>query len=227
MKKKERIWCAIKDNLYILIFLLILLFVTFFIFLKILPDSINQTYGPIPILFAGIIVLSIDIFLMIILYNRITISKKIIVNPFIVILIYMLLFGLSFLSIYLNINYSNNYPSDFLEVNGTFVNSKVLSTTNNNNTYALIYSYKVEGVTYSVCSDFATSSIPEIGEKGVIFYNPNNPEEAIVGKTDYSNSKLLLLFATIFTFIPIIALAILLFKNIVNKKVKSKSKSKE
>lgn len=65
-------------------------------------------------------------------------------------------------------------------------------------TYKLTYIYTVNGIEYSVTTDYGTNYIPDENSSREIKYNPNNPEEAIITGTNSKNG--LIFFGAFFTF---------------------------
>lgn len=53
-------------------------------------------------------------------------------------------------------------------------------------TYRLIYSYTVNGETYTLSTDYGTSIVPSFGSETEILYNAENPGEAVVGGPNQS-----------------------------------------
>lgn len=48
-------------------------------------------------------------------------------------------------------------------------------------TYRLIYSYTVNDEPYTLSTDYGTSIVPSFGSEAEILYNPENPDEAVIG----------------------------------------------
>lgn len=48
-------------------------------------------------------------------------------------------------------------------------------------TYRLIYSYTVNDEPYTLSTDYGTSIVPSFGSETEILYNPENPDEAVIG----------------------------------------------
>lgn len=48
-------------------------------------------------------------------------------------------------------------------------------------TYRLIYSYTVDDEPYTLSTDYGTSIVPSFGSEAEILYNPENPDEAVIG----------------------------------------------
>lgn len=66
--------------------------------------------------------------------------------------------------------------------------------------YYLIYSYVVDGMEYTVTTDYGSGSVPEIGSTKDIKYNPQNPEDAVISGL---NGNIILIFmGVMFTLIP-------------------------
>lgn len=60
-------------------------------------------------------------------------------------------------------------------------------------TYRLIYSYTVNGETYTLSTDYGTSIVPSFGSEAEILYNAENPGEAVVGGPNQSGNQLILI----------------------------------
>lgn len=69
-------------------------------------------------------------------------------------------------------------------------------------TYKLIYSYTVGNQEYMLTTDYATAFVPAVGSETEIRYNPENPEEAVVGGPSQSN-RYLIFFGMFFIIIPL------------------------
>ena len=76
-------------------------------------------------------------------------------------------------------------------------------------TYSLIYIYQVDGIDYTVKTDYGTSVIPQYGSAQEILYNPMNPSEAIVGGTNSSTA--LIVIGLMFLLIPLVFLMVILY----------------
>lgn len=78
-------------------------------------------------------------------------------------------------------------------------------------TYALIYAYTVNGIEYVTKTDYGTEAIPYYGSEKIIYYNPVNPSEAMIGGTNSSDG--LMLGGMFFILIPGVFLLVWLVAN--------------
>ena len=76
-----------------------------------------------------------------------------------------------------------------------------------NDTYRLTYTYFVDNVPYTVSTDYSTGSVPALGSARTVYYDPADPENAILGGV--SGPAVLLFGGAMFTLIP--AIFILVF----------------
>ena len=97
----------------------------------------------------------------------------------------------------------NKIIQNYQKTTGTYINRK---------TYALIYKYSVNNKVYTVTTEYGTSNIPPIGSQKTIYYNPNNPQEAIIKGGGQSNFFLILI-GMMFILIPILILSLLFLNN--------------
>lgn len=67
-------------------------------------------------------------------------------------------------------------------------------------TYYLIYEYHVDGVAYTVKTDYGSGVIPEVGTPKEILYNPANPAEAVI--TGVNGPKTMLFVGLMFIMVP-------------------------
>lgn len=118
---------------------------------------------------------------------------------------------------YMQIQKSKNYVS----IEGEFIKSNIYSSDEDGVTYSLTYLYKVDGIDYTVSTDYGTSIIPEIGTKKTIKYNPSNPNEAII--PGMGNTILLFFLGFMFTFIPLV----MIFSIFPNNEKGNKQKTRE
>ena len=86
-------------------------------------------------------------------------------------------------------------------------------------TYKLIYNYSVNGQEYKVSTDYSTGILPEIGSAKEIFYNPNNPEEAVIVGPNRHN--IMLFIGAMFAGIPLLIGASIIFTTKEKKKKSS------
>lgn len=127
------------------------------------------------------------------------------ISVFILVGIVLLFFGVK--STYSRMEKTKNYVS----VEGTFVGSSIYSSDDDGTTYTLTYSYRVNGNRYEISTDYGTGSVPDMGTKKTIKYNPNNPSEAII--SGMGSNGFLLIMGFMFTAIPLI----ILFTSIINR----------
>lgn len=74
------------------------------------------------------------------------------------------------------------------------------SANNRSYSYYLTYSYVVDGRGYTVTTDYGSGSVPEMGSTKEIKYNPENPEEAVIG--GISGSVIMIFLGIMFILIP-------------------------
>jgi hypothetical protein len=144
-------------------------------------------------------------------------KKMEIIFPLIFVLIGITLLFFGVKSTYNRMEKTKNYVS----VEGTFIGSSIYSSDDDGTTYTLTYSYRVNGNKYEISTNYGTGSVPDIGTKKNIKYNPDNPSEAII--TGFGSNGLLLLLGFMFTTIPLIPL----FSMFVNSNNSISSKIKE
>ncbi len=51
-------------------------------------------------------------------------------------------------------------------------------------TFFLIYEYQVDGESYMIKSDNGTGQLPLTGSTRTVYFNPENPQEAVLDETD-------------------------------------------
>lgn len=71
-------------------------------------------------------------------------------------------------------------------------------------TYRLIYSYTVDGQEYTVSTDYGSGSIPNQGSPREVWYDPQNPEEAVL--SGGNSHQLLIFMGAMFTAVPLVFL---------------------
>lgn len=71
-----------------------------------------------------------------------------------------------------------------------------------NDTYRLTYTYFVEDIPYTVTTEYSTGAVPALGSARTVYYDPADPENAILGGV--SVSSILLFGGFMFTAIPLI-----------------------
>ncbi len=86
----------------------------------------------------------------------------------------------------------------------------------NRTTFYLIYEYQVNGESYTVKTDYSTGQRPPIGSVRTVYFNPENPSEAVLGGTDSSTVNIW--FGLMFTLVPVVMIIGILA---INGKLKS------
>lgn len=79
----------------------------------------------------------------------------------------------------LDINKINYYKDHGVDITGYVVDYDRSTDEDNDDIYYAIYEYKVDGVSYTVKDTDYSYSRPTKGEKHVVYYDPQNPAEAI------------------------------------------------
>lgn len=69
-------------------------------------------------------------------------------------------------------------------------------------TYRLTYTYFVDDLPYTVTTDYSTGDVPALGDTRTVYYDPADPENAILG--GLSSGGILLFGGFFFTAIPMI-----------------------
>lgn len=86
--------------------------------------------------------------------------------------------------------------ADYKSIEGTFVDYEVDYQSHIRNrtstTYYLIYEYEISGEIYTVKTDYGTGTLPPLNSTREIKYDPNNPENAMVGGSNGSHFMLLM-----------------------------------
>lgn len=108
---------------------------------------------------------------------------------------------------------------DYVLVEGVYVGSSVYSSDEDGKTYILTYSYEVDNKEYRISTDYGTGSVPKLGTKKNIKYNPDNPNEAVISGS--GSSGILLVLGFMFIMFPLI---ILFSSNSNNKQTKKNGK---
>lgn len=108
---------------------------------------------------------------------------------------------------------------NYITTNGYYYDHDIYKTDKDGTTYKLTYIYTVDGIEYTVSTDYGTNYIPDKNSSRKIKYNPNNPEEAIITGTNSKNG--LIFIGAFFTFGSLIfilaALSVLGYFNKFNK----------
>lgn len=78
----------------------------------------------------------------------------------------------------LDIIKTNDFTGRAIETVGTIVDYQRSKDEDNEDIYYAIYEYSVDGIMYTVKDDDFAYSKPEFGETGVVYYDPENPEDA-------------------------------------------------
>ncbi len=114
-----------------------------------------------------------------------------------------IIIGLGLLFFGFKMTYEKKHVTkDYASTEGKFIGTSLYSdgSQSNDTTYALTYSYVVNGVEYIISTDYGTSIVPKLGTGRTVKYNPENPQEAIL--TGMGGNALLLFLGFMFTVIP-------------------------
>lgn len=79
----------------------------------------------------------------------------------------------------LDINKTNYYKDHGIDITGYVVDYDRTTDEDNDDIYYAIYEYHVDGVTYTVKDSDYSYSRPTRGTKHVVYYDPQNPQEAL------------------------------------------------
>lgn len=108
---------------------------------------------------------------------KIYISAILVISTFIV--------GVIMLYVGIRDSYSLHQKSkDYVTIDGYYSHYDIYNSDKNGTTYKITYNYEVNGVIYSIATDDGTSTIPDETSIRQVQYNPTNPQEAIVIKTE-------------------------------------------
>ncbi len=110
---------------------------------------------------------------------------------------------------------------DYVLVEGIYVGSSTYSSDEDGKTYTLTYSYEVDNKEYRISTDYGTGSVPKLGTKKNIKYNPNDPSEAVI--SGIGSSGILFVLGFMFITFPLI----IIFTNNSNSESSKNSKSHE
>lgn len=91
---------------------------------------------------------------------------------------------------------------NYVLVEGTYVGSSVYSSDEDGKTYILTYTYEVDNKEYRISTDYGTGSVPKLGTKKNIKYNPDDPSEAVI--SGMGSSGILFILGFMFITIPLI-----------------------
>ncbi len=103
----------------------------------------------------------------------------------------------------------NEKIEGYEETTGIFVYTQLYSdeeytgmsgTHKENATYALVYEYYIANEIYTVKTDYGTEAIPDVGYEKTIYYNPDNPAEAVISGP--GGASVLLFIGAMFILIP-------------------------
>ena len=100
-------------------------------------------------------------------------------------------------SISLN-NKTKNYETTvgYLSDYGVYSDSEVKNGKVKNATYYLVYTYEVDGQSYTVSTDYGQGKVPEYGTTKEIKYNPDSPDKAVV--TGVNGNRFMIFFGLFF-----------------------------
>lgn len=125
-------------------------------------------------------------------------------GPFILAGVFLFGFG-----IYLNVS-ENKIIKNYKETSGVLVDYVDCSYNENGETCLGLYEYEIDGVVYSVKNNVSTNP-EDLEKKAKVYYDENNPEEALI-KTNFLDLLWSVgLVIIVFTLIPII-IVLFIFK---------------
>lgn len=78
------------------------------------------------------------------------------------------------------INNLNQMTVNYYETEASFVGYQIFRIEKQKTTYQLTYLYQVQGIEYTVSTEYGTDFIPKMGSTTTIKYNPNNPKQAVI-----------------------------------------------
>ncbi len=84
----------------------------------------------------------------------------------------------------------NEISKSYTPTNGYFSHYDIYSNDEEGTTYSLTYIYQVNGVEYTIKTDYGTSYIPNEGDTREVKYNPDNPQESILVGSNRGNGLL-------------------------------------
>lgn len=84
----------------------------------------------------------------------------------------------------------NEISKNYVTTNGYFSHYAIYSSDKDGTTYSLTYIYQVNGVEYTIKTEYGTSYIPNEGDTRKVKYNPDNPEESILVGSNRGNGFL-------------------------------------
>ncbi len=93
---------------------------------------------------------------------------------------------------------NKEYTKYYVETKGVFSGADKYSE----DTYSLEYEYVVDGEKYYISTDYSTGIIPKEGTTKTIRYNPDNPEEAVIGGE--TTNMIFYVIGFMFFFIPLV-----------------------
>lgn len=110
-----------------------------------------------------------------------------------------------------------NIKETYITTQGQYVDkelyraSSIIGKYKKHSTYYLLYEYRVNDKTYIVKTDYGSGQIPLTGSTREVYYNPDSPEEAVLGGTD--SSSILVWFGILFILVPsVMAIGMLAIK---------------
>jgi len=77
-------------------------------------------------------------------------------------------------------NKLNDISKNYITTNGYFSDYEIYGQDRDGITYRLIYIYNVDGIDYTVKTDYGTNYIPDINSEREVKYNPEDPKEAVL-----------------------------------------------
>lgn len=120
-----------------------------------------------------------------------------------------ILLGIILLFFGVKITYEKSQETKgYVSTEGEFIGSSVYPSDEDGTTHGLKYLYKVDGVEYTISTDYGTGIAPKLGTKKTIEYNPSNPDEAVISGMGING--LLFILGFMFTAIPSIPIFLML-----------------
>lgn len=113
-------------------------------------------------------------------------NPKIIISSFLVGICF--LSGIAMLFFGIKDTYKlNKIAKNYITTNGYFSDYDIYRSDEDGTTYRLTYTYEIDGVNYTIRTDYGTNYIPERNSIREVKYNPENPEESILVGTNSKN----------------------------------------
>lgn len=89
----------------------------------------------------------------------------------------------------------------YVTTDGVFSDYEIYSDNGAEVTYQLTYTYRVDGIVYTIKTDYGTDYIPDRNSVREVRYNSNHPEEAVL--VGSNNKNILIYFGAFFTLVSL------------------------